>query len=767
MSTATLMPIPQNFKKNVDWILGAYTDADVTFPNGFQKDAIQNCVGARKSLGNWNNWICDIFLINNSHGCFVVVEDSGTVGLTGRNIPGNEVNAMMARDEVLPAVERLARFSSMFNSGGNATGQGLFGAGKSVYSVASEEYTYYFDSLREDGKYVANVNAQGQVYPLAFEGDAAKRFILDNTGLAEKSTAGTRVIIKSPKAELVDSITSGEIIPYIQESWWLIISRLGKNSRISVNGVPVAVPDGIKDGTHVYELPSAETYASNYRVKHFGLYVFQDGGNIWDTISYYRRGMKIGEIELKDIPDKLKGKFWGYIEVDEAWELELADIEDKVHFGVSKGKRKTTTYQHLKNYCNSKVRVLLTEWGFIRDKENADKKLRDKLKEIAENLQDLFDKLGFEDLGKGPQKADFDVRWQNIKYPVDGSERVASGEKIGFTIRLKSSYATSKKFECRLFVENPQNGAVVHQISTEKITVDSNSVYTQDYSFSVSKNTAIQYSENRIVLVVKVIGSGKEKRKELPFYFDVDKPVTNRESVSLVLHECLFPIPGSRRVNFDESVRKVCYRIENKRNHKLQYKLNISIHNASDPTCPKLLDIASFTGEVMPFEDVITPYVDEIPFAETVYSQYLSEGVLELRARLIANEDDPEFEKGDKITFYHYKLFLNCDEKHGKSESFAIVGVEEPGNYKRSWNTPGTGRTIYINLGHTAYLNLQDYPEIQHEYLREQMLKQYVWLYLSEGRYDMFGAEFAELEPQEAAPRVLEKIETVYYESLK
>lgn len=767
MSNPTLMPIPQNFRKNVDWILGAYTDADVTFPNGFQKDAIQNCVGARKSPNNWKNWTCDISLKTTPKGLFVVVEDSGTVGLTGRNIPGDEVNAMMAREEVLPATERLARFSSMFNSGGNTAGQGLFGAGKSVYSVASDDYTYYFDSLREDGLYVANVNAQGQVYPLAFEEDEAKAFILKETGLPAKTTPGTRVIIKSPKAELVDSITSGEIIPYIQESWWLIISRLGDNSRISVNGTPVSVPEGIKKGTHVFELPATEPYAANYRVKHFGFYVFQDGGNIWDTVSYYRRGMKIGEIELKDIPEKLKGKFWGYIEVDEAWELELADIEDKVHFGVSKGKRKTTTYQNLKNYCNGKVRAILTEWGFIKDKENADKKLKEALQQIADNLQDLFDKLGFEDLGKGPQKADFDVRWQNIVYPVPGSERVASGDTIDFTVRVKSSYATDKRFEYRLFVENPQNGAVVHQIASEKITVQSGSVFTKDFSFAISKDNSVRYAENRIVLVVKVIGSGKEKRKELPYFYDIDKPVIKRESVSLVLHECLFPQQGSRRVNFNESVSKVCYRIENKRNHPLSYKLNISIHNASDPTCPKIADVASFTGEIAPFEDVITPYVEEILFDEGVYSQYLSEGVLELRARLIANKADPEFEKGDKITFYHYKIFLNCDEKHGKSESFAIVGVEEPGNFRRSWNTPGTGRTIYINLGHTAYLNLQDYPDIQLEYLREQMLKQYVWLYLSEGRYDMFGAEFADLEPQEAAPRVLEKIETVYYESLR
>ena len=767
MSVGTLMPIPQNFRKNVDWILGAYTDADVTFPNGFQKDAIQNCVGARKSLNNWKNWVCDISLVDTACGRFVVVEDSGTVGLTGRNIPGDEVNAMMAREEVLPADERLARFSSMFNSGGNATGQGLFGAGKSVYSVASEEYTYYFDSLREDGLYVANVNEQGQVYPLAFEDDAAKEFIRKRTGLSAKKTPGTRVIIKSPKAELVDSITSGEIIPYIQESWWLIISRLGKNSCISVNGVPVMVPKGIKAGTQVYDLPAPEIYSSTYRVKHFGLYVFQNGGNPWDTISYYRRGMKIGEIELKDIPDKIKGKFWGYIEVDEAWEHELADIEDKVHFGVSKGKRRTITYQNLKNYCNNKVRELFTEWGFIKDKENADKKLKDTLQQIADNLQDLFEKLGFEDLGKGPQKADFDVRWQNIQYPVPGSERVASGDKIEFTVRIKSSYATDKKFEYRLFVENPKTGAVVHQIAAEKIGVKAGSVFSQNFDLTISKITSVKNAENRIVLVVKVIGSGKVKRKELPYYYEIDKPVTKRESVSLALHECIFPQQGSRRVNFGEAVTKVCYRIENKRNHALNYKLNVSIHNASDPSCPKIMDLASFAGEVAPFEEVLTPYIEEVLFAEDVFSKYLSEGVLELRARLIANKADSEFEKGDKITFYHYKIFLNCDEKHGKSESFAIVGVEEPDNYRRSWNTPGNARSIYINLGHTAYLNLQDYPEIQREYLREQMLKQYVWLYLSEGRYDMFGSEFADLEPQEAAPKVLDKIETVYYESLR
>lgn len=172
-----LMPIPQNYKNNVDWILGAYTDAGVDFPNGFQKDAIQNAVGARKT-DKWKNWSCDISIVNNSKGLFLVVEDCGTVGLVGDNIKGSDVNEMMNKGEKLPSTERLARFSSMFNSGGNTTGGGLFGAGKSVYSVASKDYKYYFDSLREDGKYVANVNDGGQVMPLALEEAEAKNTFL-------------------------------------------------------------------------------------------------------------------------------------------------------------------------------------------------------------------------------------------------------------------------------------------------------------------------------------------------------------------------------------------------------------------------------------------------------------------------------------------------------------------------------------------------------------------------------------------------------------
>lgn len=768
-----LTPIPQNYRNNVDWVLGAYTDEGITFPNGFQKDAIQNAVGARKT-NKWKNWKCDISLIENDHGKYVVVEDSGTVGLTGKNIPTEQINAIIAQGKAFPAEERLSRFTSMFNSGGNTTGSGLFGAGKSVYSVASQEYTYYYDSLREDGLYVANVNMGGQVNSTSYEDEEAKKFIFENTGLSEKLTVGTRIIIDSPKEELVNSIITGEIIPFIQESWWIIIQRLTDDAAISVNGVKVDVPADIKNATHSFELKNPETYMPGYRVKHFGFYVFDDGSNQWNGISYYRKGMKIGEIDIKEIPPKIEGKFWGYIEVDEQWESGLADIENKIHFGVSKGKKNTSTYQYLKNYCNNSVKTNLINWGYIKDNESEDKKLKDELNQIAEDIQDLFDRLGFEDLGKGSKKSDFDVRWQDISYPIAGSERVTSGDRIGFAIRIRSSYAADKKFEYKISVVNPQTGSVESLIDKDKITIPSNSVKKISFTHTVFKHNSVQFAENRIVLSVKVIGSGKEKRKELPYFYDVDKPDNSRETVNLVLHECIFPTENSRRVNFGEVLRNISYLIENKRNCTLSYRLNVSIHDASDPknqkNRPKIVDIASFTGIVAPYEETITTPIDVIDFEQQMYEPYLSEGILELRARLIANADDLKYEKGDKITAYHYKIFLNSDEKNGKKDSFEVRSVVAPEDYRRSWYTVGNGRTITLNVGHVAYLNVSDYPDMQYGYMREQMLKQYVLLYLAEGKYDMFGDQgesFTDLEPQEAVDQVIQKIESVYFQSLK
>lgn len=762
-----LTAIPQNYKKNVEWIIGAYNDSGVTLPDGFQKDAIQNAVGAR-ATNKWHNFKCEIDIVRNQAGIFLIIEDSGTVGLTGDNIDANLINYMMENGEVLAPEQRLARFSSMFNSGGNETGGGLYGAGKSVYSVASKDCTYYFDSLTVEGKYVANLNKVGAIYPKAYEGNEAKKFIYSETGLKEKKTVGTRIIIKNPVEELIKSIEDKSINNYIHESWWKIIERLPEDAGIFVSGKKITNPRFIYEGTKRYDLKDQEYYNDEYKVKNFGLYLY-DKECDWNGISYYRKGMKIGEVDLKDVPDKIKGRFWGYIEVDDYWELELAQIEDKIHFGVSKGKKQKVAYQYLKHYCDRKFNDILLEWGIIKDKENKNAKLQEKLGQITDNVQRLFDKMGIKDLDKSSKRADFDVRWQKVVFPEENSERVTTGDHISFDIRVSGTYETERRLEYTVNVVDIITGDIIYQIEKDKFTLIPDEVWKKSIDFEVLKYNSNQYMGNKIQVIVKIIGSGKTKEKSLLFFYDCDKPDNSREFAYVTINTIDLP-NKSKRVNFGQVLKNISYLVDNKRNNDLSYRIKVSIHNANDKTCPMIQEIASIDSKLKPFESEIINITD-IVISQEIYEKYLDKGIIELRARIIAGADSGEYEKGDKIASNKYVLFLNINEKSNRKDAFIIKSVDNPERHMRAWHgEEGADKVIYINVGHAAYVRLEDYEELQMDYLNEQVLKEYLQLYLDAGKSDIFDTDnkkFSESEPQEAVDLMMRKIEEVYYNSLK
>ena len=94
--------MPQNYKKDIDWIIDAYELAQVAFSDGFQKDAIQNASGAR-ATDKWDGWKCKIDLAENEKGKFLVIEDEGTEGLTGPNISAEVIMQMIDTDEDIDA----------------------------------------------------------------------------------------------------------------------------------------------------------------------------------------------------------------------------------------------------------------------------------------------------------------------------------------------------------------------------------------------------------------------------------------------------------------------------------------------------------------------------------------------------------------------------------------------------------------------------------------------------------------------------------------
>ena len=751
--------IAQNNIRQLDWILNTYESQGVLLADAFQRDGIQNSDGARLS-DKRKGWRCSIRVATTSMGQFLIIEDSGTSGLTGANLYVEDIQRRTNAGEKFSKDMRLARFSSMHNSGENQGG-GLFGVGKSIYSVASSSYEYYFDSLREDGIYIASSNDKLQLLEKAHENDEAKKYIFDETGLEPKPEIGTRIIIKDPKQELVDAINSEEIVKHIQLVWWRIINRLDSSAAIIVGDSTIKTPS-LPATKHKVE-SGTQNFQPGYRVKHLGIYITEDECGEWEGVYYYRKGMRIGKVDLpKDIPAKLRGKIWGFIEVDEQWESELAAIENNVHTGVIPTKKYSPSYKHLKEYIGQELRKLLVTHGYLKDEEHEDKRLQKELDKIAEEIQDLFESLGFDDLGKGPNKSDFEVRWRDVVFPVVGSSKVTTGDGISFGFSIKNNSRTQKEFMYTIRILDSEN-KFIYLVDKSAISIGAQQIQEFKQSIKIDSTVAKKGYKNTIELSVHAPGK-KEVTKSIIFYFDTAEPEGMKE-IFLKLHQCYFPRQESLRVNAGEALKSIVYSLFNRKNEGFKYKLTFKVYNTDDTEKKPIFPMREFTGAVSPFEDGHQIEAGDVLFDSAVMDKVMLEGTLGMRAQLSCMEKCKSYDKGAKVAQYDYIFYYNTDEKHGKKDAFKPQMKQDPDNHRRSFISADE-RIIYINVAHPAFIALSDQAQLQREYMKEQMLKQYALIYLQEGRFGMFGHGFEELGQIDACDRVIDKIEQIYFESL-
>ena len=287
-----------------------------------------------------------------------------------------------------------------------------------------------------------------------------------------------------------------------------------------------------------------------------------------------------------------------------------------------------------------------------------------------------------------------------------------------------------------------------------------------DYSYVVDGSTARNEAENLLIVVVKPQGSRKKIEKTIPFCFNCDKEKAVKETVFLSLHSFRFPQKDSRRVDPNDYLTNLTYRIENRRNEVFPFVLSVSLHNGSGEK-DKIMDIARLEGSIDQFEETVVS-IPDILFDPQIIEQHIDKGPLELRARVIANGDSGDYMKGDRITAHKLVIYYATDAKNGFENSFEIISRKEPDNHRRSWNEiSGSSRYIVLNIGHVAFEAVKGDEEEQREYCKEQMLRQSVLLYLQEGNYDMFGLSAEDLEsPVDLVDKVSDKIEYVYRRSL-
>lgn len=744
MNKIILSTMPTDPIARVNSVIKDYQDAK-GLEHGFQKDAIQNSVGARGS-STWNGWKCKIDLIDTDKGKFLIITDSGTEGLTGPNLSSDEIQKMCDEGKEFDESWRLARISANNVSGRLTQGAGLFGIGKTLYSAASNNYKFYFESLTKDFGYRVNVNDKNRCIATgALENDEAAKYLKDETGLSPIDKIGTRIIICNPKKSIIDSIKDGTMKRDIAETWWRIFDFFKDDEGIYLENIKVSRPkqyekDNILNNySHESDVQHVVNDELDLKTKKIGFNICKELDESLGGFYFYRRGMKVGEIVLDDIvPKKFHGKYYGYIELQSNWENVLKEYENTTHYGIISTKKNRKEYQDLRNFVRNYVNEQLRNWGLVNERDAQNRYLHSVIAEIKENIQELFKDEGFENLGKGDEKAKYTVRLKNVIFP-NPSERktVHDNDVISFGYDIKNNYLTKKEFNVNLRVVSADNK--IHEISHEKISIESGETYkSKNIEIKISEKIAEKYSENTIVLAAFPAPSlSSNAPKRIIFYYDAETPKNKLKDYELVMAHREMPRISDRRVNTNESISNIVYSLSNNIEKETKLRLIVSTHNLNDRA--NLIETVfnkDFT--VKPYESIESdPF--SIKFSEIPYNEKVKQGKIDIRAKIVIAEDNGIYEKGTNVGEYKYTIFFNTNEKKGIIDSFQVVpyeGFEDP---RCSYSEGNSGNwVIKINVGHPEYQQYE-YPELQKSYITRLIIKEFAILYIKESKYTQLG----------------------------
>lgn len=732
----------QDYISKVKWIVNLYEENEGII-HGFQKEAIQNSTGARKS-SNYKDWKCEISVVTTDKGTFLIVEDFGTYGLTGTNYTSEELKAMVKNRELVnKPEERLARISCDNVSGGDIQSAGLFGVGKTMYIAASQDYTYYFESITDNEGYRCNINEEDQMFDRALEEDEGRDFIIKNTGLEPIKHVGTRFIILNPREDVVDSII-GEgqpIIKCIQETWWRVIRRLPPESGIFVQGTKAKVPAEY-DFSEEQTIFEKDTYFCNdpadveagYRIKKFGFFIREKMPDYLSGFYYYRRGMKICSFNLKELEPHIPCNFVGFIEVEQDWEEELSKIENSTHYGIIKSAKNSNVFQYLQRAVKDNIEYCLRDWGYLKDETNSNKELRELVDSIKEDVIETLAENGYENIEKGDRRAPFEVRLGNVVYPHENEKKyertVYTNEKISFDYVITNRTLRANKYGVRISVKSA-DGSLNTVIDQKTIQIQSGDQALDSVELIVNNENALQNSRNTLILsVFNANGTGKVVEKKLPFYYGIETDIRPEEDFKLDIYRHDFPRVSDRRVNTGESIQNVQYSIQNNLNKHIRFFVAVRSLNAENNN-EKIEDISRKEYIVPPFGEVFITDPINICFSRDVYLPKLKKGIVEIRATLILGENLIEKQMGKtmKIDDYTFKVFFNKPEKSGLDFPYDLRDSDK---HLRSWSE---GHTIVINTLHPEYLQCKDILQ-KSRYIALQYLKQVVVIYAKEGTLD-------------------------------
>ena len=362
-----------------------------TLDHAIQKDGIQNSWDGRRNRRRATGWRCVFELHESSDGRrFLTITDSGTTGLTGRVLSIEEYLTYLPEDE------RWARFESLaftHESSESAEFLGARGQGKFIFVGSSKTRKILYDSRRPDGtyrlgaRYVTRTSSPVNSWD---DDEAIAKLKEYSTDLGPLTEVGTRVIVDDPLDEIVAAMLSGRMARNIADTWWPIIEKFGGDIRVAIHDpagrreTPVSidtelrlpVTDGERFKVWHRENSQFDFGGERYKIKraHF---VHDADGPVrpeLEGIALIRGGMVVTRIEMTGVPKKIAAAVTGYVEFDEALDLEMKRLEAPTHytFNLRRG-----VGQRVKHWVEDELGQFSAEkLGVGADKKEAAEKTR-------------------------------------------------------------------------------------------------------------------------------------------------------------------------------------------------------------------------------------------------------------------------------------------------------------------------------------------------------------------------------------------------------
>lgn len=744
--------------------------------HGLQKDAVQNGWGARSGRGNWGFDFC--LFVGPDKTRYLTMTDWGTTGLTGHiyedpeSIPDN-----------LPPEERLARFENMNFSGGNE-GPGLYGRGKLLFQAASQRGSIIYDSLTADGAYRLGIRFQEgrrlQQFPKVVEGQAAKNMLDKHTGgtLEPLRKVGTRITIVEPLEEIIDSIKDGSFLKYIEETWWEILYKYANQVEISLTTDSVATharcPDLLEEltsgklsPTSMYRIEHKEVpvKGTSYRVKR--MFMGKANHPVPEElrgIYAQRKGMKVGTVELREVPADLEEYLFGFIELDKEYEEEIAKSEDLTHYSFS---ALYASYRELKKFAQRHFDEFKKQLGYdVGPDKTADQRARDALRVAHEKLNQIMQDLGLKGLGINRPKKEISVSVANVEFPTAGSKRVEMDEVVS-NVKFKVANRSKYDRDLKVIIDiRTLNGAPIEEIKSAPLSLKSNTEQElPPFDIRIKRGLYPNYEQIFCSCRAEAVTGELLAHTRFPVYVGIDH-VEEIDPIQIRLDNIEMPRQNSARVNYGEEVKNIRFGVKN--NSATPLDLRVSVVTL-DPQYENQ-EIESIKREdvrlnAMSELDVFLP---SLKMDEAIYG-IVHEGRVKLRCRVTSLKNQDGMEKGQKwvrdVTFW-----LNKDEPGFgifESEDSFDGGADQPRARVKEGSMDG--RWIFLlNLTHPHYEAVQADGQNLQGYIFELMAREALYIALHGENYEPFNNAVKQGDqPYEVSKEynaAVDKVLAAYYE---